>query len=172
MENLYADSIRTRSGIYFDVFNPQPDMFNIEDIAHALSRQCRFGGHVKDFYSVAEHSIFCYMHVPPELQLTALLHDLSEAYLMDLPTPIKKRFPFYKEVEDGIMKAAAEKFGFIYPLPEEIKIIDEYALQREWEILMIDENPNDLKLTSLPKDEVKEEFLRSFYKCCKYNGKG
>jgi uncharacterized protein len=78
-ENLYEpDCIRTYTGLYINVFNPKPEMIEIEDIAHALSFQCRFGGHLPKFYSVAQHSLNCsYLVKEPALKLTALLHDAS-----------------------------------------------------------------------------------------------
>ncbi len=74
-ENLYTpDCIRTFSGQYVNVFAPDPDTILIEDIAHALSQQCRFGGHLPEFYSVAQHCVICALAVPPEHALSALLH--------------------------------------------------------------------------------------------------
>ena len=75
---------------------PQPVDVTIEDIAHALSMLCRFGGHVDEFYSVAQHSVLVSLVVArfqPDnhaLHRAALLHDASEAYLIDLPRPIKR----------------------------------------------------------------------------------
>ena len=58
IENLYTpDCIRTYTGIYMNVFEPTLEMIHIEDIAHALSMQCRFGGHLYDFYSVVQKQI-------------------------------------------------------------------------------------------------------------------
>lgn len=140
MENLYAiDCIRTYTGIYMNVFEPTPEMISIEDIAHSLSMQCRFGGHLPFFYSVAQHSLVVSKYVSKENKLAALLHDASEAYLMDIPRPIKMRLPDYKDIEDNLMKKIAEKFGFEYPLCDEIKKADDAVLQLEWDILMIGE---------------------------------
>lgn len=135
-ENLYSDSIRTYTGKYVDVFSPTPDMICIEDIAHALSNTPRFGGHLKHFYSVAQHSLSCAECIK-EYKLEALLHDASEAYLTDMPSPIKKRMPQYKEVEDGLMKVIAEKFGFQYPLPDEVHRTDKQMLDSEWRLLVL-----------------------------------
>lgn len=65
------------------------DMVDIKDIAHALSLKCRFTGHCRTFYSVAEHSMRVAELVRPELKLAALLHDAAEAYLPDFARPIK-----------------------------------------------------------------------------------
>lgn len=116
-ENLYTpDCIRTFTGIYVNVFEPTEEMICIEDIAHALSNQCRFGGHLPVFYSVAQHSIIMSDKMHESHKLAALLHDASEAYLLDIPRPIKKGLSNYKEIEDKLMTAIAAKFGFEYPL--------------------------------------------------------
>ena len=136
IENIYTDSIRTYTGKYVDVFAPTADMICIEDIAHALSNTPRFGGHLKYFYSVAQHSLSC-AKCMDDYKLEALLHDASEAYLTDMPSPIKKRMSQYKEVEDGLMKVIAEKFGFQYPLPDEVHKADAKMLKIEWNLLVI-----------------------------------
>lgn len=138
-ENLYTPNcIRTVSGIYINVFEPTMDMICIEDIAHALSYQCRFGGHLPKFYSVAAHSLNCaYLMEDDSLKLAALMHDASEAYLLDIPRPIKQRLSNYKEVEDGLMTLIAKKYGFQWPLHPEVKKVDEQMLQAEWDCLML-----------------------------------
>jgi uncharacterized protein len=138
-ENLYTPNcIRTVSGIYMNVFEPTVEMVCIKDIAHALSNQCRFGGHLPCFYSVAQHSLNCsYLIEDKRLKLEALLHDASEAYLLDIPSPIKKGLSNYKEIEEGLMKVIFEKFGLTYPIHEKVKRVDETMLQLEWNCLML-----------------------------------
>ena len=132
--------IRTFSGIEINIFEPKPEQINIEDIAHALSNQCRFSGHVARFYSVAEHSLHVAMKVEHKHALAALLHDASEAYIVDLPTPIKIVMPEYINIEDRIMKVIAEKFGFEYPLHHSVKRADKEMLEFEWDKLMVNKN--------------------------------
>lgn len=131
--------IRTYTGKIFNVFDPDPDMICIEDIAHALSNLCRFGGHTDDFYSVAEHSYRVLVEVPRALKLQALLHDASEAYLVDMPSPIKYYMPQYREFEDKLMHVIAGKFGFEYPLSDIVRRADKYLQQLEWERFIIKE---------------------------------
>lgn len=161
-ENLYTpDSIRTKTGIYINVFEPTIEMICIEDIAHALTYQCRFGGHLPKFYSVAQHSLNCsYLIQDPKLKLSALLHDASEAYLLDIPRPIKNRLSNYKEIEDGLMKLIALKFGFKYPLQKEIKDVDETMLQTEWDYLMLGKGTWEFNTYS--EWETRETFLKMF----------
>ena len=137
-EDLFTpDCIRTYSGIYMNIFEPTLDMICIEDIAHSLSHQCRFAGHLPVFYSVAQHSVIASRYVSSEHALAALLHDASEAYLCDIPRQIKPKLTNYKEIEDNLMKLIAEKFGFGYPLHSDVKQADEFMLQWEWHSLML-----------------------------------
>lgn len=156
--------IRTSSGIYIDVFEPTEDMITIEDIAHSLSHQCRYGGHLPVFYSVDQHSIYCCENVEgEENKLAALMHDASEAYLLDMPRPIKYQMPEYRDIEDKLMHVIARKFGFEYPMAKQVKEVDELALHAEWKTFFGDRIPND-KFTGLIRTpaEVKAEFLTLF----------
>lgn len=158
-ENLYTpDSIRTRSGKYVNVFAPDPNTITIEDIAHGLSHMPRFAGHLPYLYSVGQHSIRAAEIAEPDLKLTALLHDASEAFLMDIPKPIKMKMPEYNIVEDQLMSVIAKKFGFQWPMPDKIKAIDKYLLEDEWFCLMLE---NVLAQPRSP-EEVRNQFLRLF----------
>lgn len=140
-ENLYTtDCIRTSSGQYVNVFNPDPDTILIQDISHSLSMQCRFGGHLPFHFSVAQHSINVSYLVPPEYAFAALMHDASEAYLLDIPRPIKNRMPEYKIIEDNLMKVIAAKFEFEWPMDDVIKQADNKALEHEWQEIFLNGN--------------------------------
>ena len=102
--------ITTWSGKKFHFLDPQPEEIDIRDIAHALSLTCRFAGQCKTFYSVAEHSIKVAEIVPEEYRLHALLHDASEAYLPDIPRPMKAELPEFKKMEATILMAIWGKF--------------------------------------------------------------
>lgn len=134
----YPGHIRTFTGAYIDPLNPDPAKIQIEDIAHALSMQPRFGGHLPVFYSVAQHSLrVSRLVTDPAQQLAALMHDAAEAYLIDVPSPVKQRLTGYREIEDNLMRMIAEKFGFAWPLHPCVKAADEQALRTEWESLML-----------------------------------
>lgn len=167
-ENLFTpDCIRTFTGQYVNVFEPDPDTLVIEDIAHALAMQCRFGGHLPYFYSVAQHSVACSIAteaIDPKLALTALMHDSSEAYLLDIPRPIKLKLANYKEIEDNLMKALAFKFGFTYPLPEPVHIIDNVALKSEWASIML---PAEKLVYGFSNIEAETSFLSRYNKLTK-----
>lgn len=133
--------IQTYTGTKFHLLDPRPEEVHIFDIAHALSNQCRFTGHTRLYYSVAEHSMGVSNLVPPALALAALLHDASEAYLSDLNRPAKKLTPIaapYAEIEEKIMTAIFAAFrlppdGWHAP---EIKKADDVMLFTEKAQLM------------------------------------
>ncbi len=128
--------IETVSGRKFYFLAPKPEDFDIEDIAHALSMNCRYTGHCSRFYSVAEHSILVSEILPPQLQLAGLLHDASEAYITDVASPIKQHLPDYQKMEDRIMSALATRFGIEYPLHPAVKYADLVMLSTEaWNLL-------------------------------------
>lgn len=126
-----GDWIQTHSGVMFWPLDPRADEVVIEDIAHALSMQCRFGGHSNRFYSVAEHSLLVSSLLPPALRLWGLLHDAAEAYVIDLPRPLKRCLPGYCEIEDRVLAAVAERFGLALPMPAAVKAADEAMLMAE-----------------------------------------
>jgi len=129
---LYAgDTILTYSGHYLNVFDPNPDHICIEDIAHGLSHIPRFAGQTNKFFSVAEHSFNVSIAVSRPFCLEGLLHDASEAYLMDIPKPIKKHLPDYIILEDSLMRVIATKFGIAFPISPEVKIEDKRQLEFE-----------------------------------------
>ena len=108
-ENEIADGrIKTWSGMMLDPTDPDPSQIRIDDIAHALSNICRYGGHIPEFYSVAEHSIYVMLRVwsmgitDHRVLLMALLHDAEEAYLGDMPSPIKHRFLDYAKAGEHL----------------------------------------------------------------------
>ena len=161
------DIINTWGGQPFDFINPQPTSIFIEDIAHALSLQCRFNGHCDKFYSVAEHSIEVCRLVESRgyslvVIMTALLHDAAEAYIGDIVSPLKKRLPDYREIERGIEKAVADKFSIQYPFPKEVHKADKDILELEFASLKpFSEKPSDL-LRCMPPEMAEAEFLAEF----------
>jgi hypothetical protein len=118
-----GDWIQTFTGRRFWPMDPRLDDIDIEDIAHALAMKCRFSGHTDLFYSVAEHSILVSRAVK-EHKLAALLHDASEAYLTDVPRPIKPYLVGYRDIEAGLDSVIAAKFDVLYPWSEEIHEVD------------------------------------------------
>lgn len=128
--------IQTHRGRKFDLVSPRADDVDIEDIAHALSNLCRYTGHTKRFYSVAEHSVLCARALPAHLRLAGLLHDATEAYVGDMASPLKALLPEYKVIEDNVWRAIAERFGLPDKLPSEVKAVDLALLRAERNALL------------------------------------
>jgi len=124
IENTDGDWIQTYTGRIFYPFDPKPEDIDIEDIAHALSFTCRFGGHSKQYYSVAQHCVHVSMHSSKEHALWGLLHDADETYLTDVPKPIKPGLVGFKAIQESILKAVAERFDLCWPMPAEVKAVD------------------------------------------------
>lgn len=137
--NRKGDWILTFTGVEFYPLAPRSQDIRIEDIAHALSMQCRYAGHVSRFYSVAEHSIRVSDLCPAKWKLWGLLHDASEAYLIDLPRPIKRYSVIgtqYREAENALMLAICERFGLPWPAPEPVERADKAMVWIESRDLM------------------------------------
>ncbi len=112
----------------------RPEDVDIEEIAHALGNICRFGGHVPSgFYSVGQHSVHVAQVLPPHLRLVGLLHDATEAYCGDMVRPIKHmpEMAPYREMEDAIWLAIADRFSLPLELPAAVKEADARMLQTE-----------------------------------------
>lgn len=130
--------IQTRSGRIVDVLNPRPEDFDLSDIAHALAHQCRFSGHTSRFYSVAEHCLLAADFVERAHAREALMHDAAEAYIVDVPRPIKRLAGLleYRRIEERIEAAIAARFGLSWPWAPEVHEIDDLLLAAEVQKLM------------------------------------
>lgn len=131
--------LQTYSGRQFWPLDPRPEDVVIEDVAHALSLQCRYGGHTRKFYSVAEHCWRASQICDGENALWGLLHDASEAYLVDLPRPLKRFSALggeYRQVEARLMDVICERFGLTAVEPAEVKRADDFLLHWEARDLM------------------------------------
>ena len=152
-------SIRTFTGKAFDLKVMDPETICIKDIAHALSNTARFGGHLKQLYSVAQHSVYVATLVPEELRLAALLHDASEAYLGDMPSPFKSMLPDFQYLENTLMSVIADKYDFEFPLHPKIKKADAILLEREWGTFV---NGARNCLFYMPPRQAEKLFLATF----------
>ncbi len=125
----YKNTIRLRSGLYFDLRDPQPDQLTLADIAGALSKICRFGGQIDHFYSVAEHCVHCAEQAKVDgqsitVQVACLLHDAAEAFIGDVVKPLKVLLTDYGPIEDRIEEVIAAKFGIDPSTRDAVKEID------------------------------------------------
>jgi len=165
--------IQTYTGVAFYPLDPRLEDFRIEDIAHSLSLQCRFTGHCREFYSVAEHSVRLSYIVPPAAALWGLMHDASEAYLMDLARPIKRYSALgalYKEIEIGLMASICEAFHLQPDEPLSVGLADRVMLVTEKRDLLGPEpqawthhdTPLEETIKPWPPVEAKARFLSRF----------
>lgn len=170
----YEFWIQTFSGRRFNIFNPHIDSIVIQDIAHSLSRICRFNGHIKaDHYSVAQHSVLVSYICDIKDQFHGLLHDASEAYISDLGHPIKHSglFENYIEVENNLQLAIYKRFGLkSLNEPDSVKMADKVLLATEAREFMspihpdwkFEYKPLPFKIEPLSPQEAEKLFMDRF----------
>lgn len=173
--NFYPDEawIQTYSGRRFNPTKPYVDAIVIQDIAHALSMQCRFSGHVRKFYSVAQHSVLVSYICNFEDALWGLLHDATEAYLVDIPRPLKHsgKLDGYLEFEAKLQLAICQRFGLPETEPASVKKADTILLATEARDLMAPLradwaqpcDPLPFKIEPLSQQEAKNMFMKRFF---------
>lgn len=131
--------IQTFLGGRFYPLEPRTQDIYLTDIAHALSQLCRFTGHSRDFYSIAEHSVRVSFACDPNDALWGLLHDASEAYLADISSPLKRTETFekYRAVEAALMQRICQRYDLQPEMPESVKRADLTLLATEARDLMV-----------------------------------
>ncbi|MDW9650765.1 hypothetical protein GOB33_22010 [Sinorhizobium meliloti] len=167
----HGDWMQTASGRKFWPMDPLSEEVFIDDIAHSLSLQCRYAGHCLRFYSVAEHSVHLARHLRwqgVEVALWALLHDASEAYLVDVPRPVKPYLVGYKDAERQVMAAVCERFGLAAGMPAVVHDADNRIIGDElvnlapmdWHARYDD--PLGVNIRCWYPEQAREEFLATF----------
>ena len=170
-----GDWMQTFSGRQFWPLDPQPGEIFVEDIAHALSMQCRYAGHCLRFYSVAEHCVLLVRALDRHgaslhEQRWGLLHDASEAYLIDVPRPVKPHLTGYKAAEATVMAAVVSRFGLLpFAMPPLVHEFDNRIIADERDNLAIcvapwefDAEPLGVQLRHWSPPEAREAFLGEF----------
>lgn len=166
-------NLLTASGQLIRLLDPQENTYDIHDIAQGLAYTCRFGGHTRGFYSVAQHCIEVSYLVPEEYALHGLLHDGVEAYIGDVPRPLKQLLPGYKAIELELEASLLQSFGLSPQVPFCVEDADRILLATEERDLMPahpdrwaltkDVEPLAKRLHGLPPDEAKRQFLLRFH---------
>ncbi|MGA3099667.1 MAG: HD family hydrolase [Bryobacteraceae bacterium] len=168
---------RTYTGKHVHALCPSPEEIDIGDVAHSLSQMCRFVGHTDGFYSIAQHSVLVSELVPRGDALWGLLHDASEAYLCDLPAPIKRdpEMSFYRIAEDRLMRTICRKFGLPPEMPQSVMAADRLALATEFRDVTTVDDPawilaecgvapiSDYTIFPWPPAVAEDRFLRLFW---------
>ena len=166
-----GDYLETCTGKRFYYAKPTEDSICIEAIAHALSLQCRFNGHVKHLYSVAQHCCHVSNALPREFRLQGLLHDAAEAYIGDIVSPFKDQFPEIQKMEDEILKKIFSVFDCSFPLSKEVLDSDRRMLYTEFRDLgfaefglMRDSAPEPYEIVISPWSSTvaESQFLKLF----------
>lgn len=179
IKGAHLNWLKTYTGKSFYPALPDPELICIEDIAHALSNICRFAGHCRDFLSVSEHTQNVYLDIAQrtsdkDLWKTAFLHDATEAYVIDLPSPIKNMCENYREIERRVADAITERFNLKYPIDphhpmikesdirvfktERLELFDKPKIgEKDW---CMGIRPADVKIRCLPPKEAKGSFLK------------
>jgi 5'-nucleotidase len=165
--------IQTHSGRRFNPINPNPDAIVIQDIAHSLSMQCRFSGHCREFYSVAQHCVLVSHVCGPTDALWGLLHDASEAYLVDVPRPLKRsgKFQAYIDIEHVMQEAICRRFALPFQEPPNVKAADTILLATEARDLMSPLHsdwqqpvePLPFKIEAWDHNKAKDMFMKRFF---------
>ena len=172
MTTRNGDWIQTFTGQKYYPADPRPEEVNIQDIGHALPMLCRYTGHCRRFYSVAEHSWHVSYLVSAQSALAGLLHDATEAYTNDISRPLKRSLPDYKVIEHLNWLAISAAFRLPEVLPAEVHEADRNMLTVEKDALLRAEPQweTDFGRPCVPvkifawRPEIAEEmFLRRFY---------
>lgn len=141
--------IWTFGGHRVSLTDPRPEQIRIEDIARALSRICRWTGHTRRFFSVAQHSCYVSRQVHREHALVGLLHDASESYCSDLARPLKHVLGHnYASLERRFAGVIGERFGVnLAHLPQNVHDVDRLMQMAEASALL-----------NVPRPELIEHF--------------
>jgi 5'-deoxynucleotidase YfbR-like HD superfamily hydrolase len=142
------------NGDFFDFKDPYNHEYDIETIAHALSNLCRYTGHTKLFYSVAEHCVLVSYLTPEPFALEGLMHDASEAYCGDVASPLKKLLSEYNDIEEGVQKALFKYFNLRYPMPACVHEADKIAYVTERQSIS-NTGKDELWFTDLVPEKIK-----------------
>jgi len=178
--------IQLQSGAAFWPLSPRKTDVRIEDIARSLAYTCRFRGHTRDYYSVAQHSVLASYRVGRPAMLHALLHDAAEAYLCDMPRPIKDCILLvppekrgngaieFRDVERSILRAVYAHIGLDWPasgVQAEVGWSDDVMLATEARDLLpppaahwaLRAPPDPERIAPLGPESAREMFLQRYH---------
>lgn len=167
--------IRLISGALFNPLEPELETFPIDVIAHALSHICRFTGHTRWFYSVAQHSVIVADMLADQYGAEhgryGLLHDAPEAFVADVSRPVKHHPTLggYRAIENRLQRAIYRDHGLLNPEPSMVKAVDTFVLDVEMRDLMVGSDPvHRIRAASFPPivplsaEDARAEFLSRY----------
>lgn len=162
--------LKTLSGNYVNLLEPDPNTILLDDISWGLSHIGRYGGHTRSFYPVSEHSIYVAamlhrLYGDNLLSLGGLLHDSPEAYLGDVVLPLKEHLGDYGVIENNFARVIEQRFHLPFFFLDDPRIKEVDSAIVPWEMVMI--RDNRFRIASNPRD-LRQEFRRAFYQ---YGGK-
>ncbi|KKK85796.1 hypothetical protein LCGC14_2769660 [marine sediment metagenome] len=162
---------QTYKGNRFYPYKPEKIIIDIEEIAHALSNRCRWGGHSLEFYSVAQHSVLVSRNCP-QSPTWGLLHDAAEAYYPDIPRPLKisPDIKMIVDLENRLLRTIAQHFNLCPDIPDDVRRVDAAILTDERRFLMCKTDIDrsdwgdtfgqlDIVIQPVNQNEAKELFL-------------
>ena len=172
--------IWTATGKKLVIEDLKPEMIDIKSIAYGLAKECRFGGQIEGFYSVARHSLILREalrgYLPRTDWIYVLLHDAAEAYLRDMLKPIKLCLPDYNRLEAKMMEVILQRFNLPGPFPGIIKQFDTRIVLDEAKALFNSApiwtqdfedhgiSPLGVKIEEYPWRADLQEFLTTFHR--------
>lgn len=172
--------IQTYTGLEFNFMDPDPSTVCVEDIAHALSRLCRFTGHTPQHYSVAQHSVLVSQNIHSAYAFEGLMHDAAEAYVGDVSAPAKimmrrlvgpRVVSPYDRLEQLVWRTIARRFKLPFELHTRVKTSDLRMLMTEKK--MLGEEPRSwginvepythFQIVPWPAEKAEQLFLSRFH---------
>lgn len=161
--------ICTITGKKFNLFEPAPDMIDIQDIAYGLANKGHFSGFSPRYFSIAEHCIMVcdelslwHDELPNHAKLLALLHDAAEAYIGDMVKPLKVRMPDFVAVENRIMAVIAERFDMDMAFMPHIKPVDIFIQNIEYKAFFQKSQSEFCRISYLDPERARIVFLDRF----------
>lgn len=169
-EEKRGDPIGTYTGGDFHPLDPEPAAIELPDIANGLANTCRYAGQCQFYYSVGTHSIYVSEELAehgPRVQLYGLFHDAAEAYVSDVPRPVKREVETFQEIEDRILDAVWERLGVPAPTESEWAAVmdaDDRIFHYEADTLLAEFEPPSVpdlsyELTACSPETVRGRFL-------------
>ena len=168
--------LHTYKGVKFYPSSPKIEEIDIEDIAHALANVCRFGGHTRKFYSVAQHSVIVSKIIAKGFEKEGLLHDAPEAYIGDMVRPIKNVSEVgaaFKKIEKIVADAVEKRFKIRALDSEEVQVADDTVLATEardimhgtkdWTLIRDGITPMNAEVIPMSPEESERLFMQRYY---------